>query len=565
MKISLRKYQQFMLGAVGLVMSASSLAAADSVYRYGKIYTMDPNKPTAQAIAIENGTITYVGSNAGVRKHIGRNTNVVNLYASDMIFPGLHDVHQHPLEAGSDRIFCSLNKDQSVQQWLSKISNCAGQNKPWILGHGSLLTKILDDGRSPKQMLDNISTSKPIVIMDMTSHSAWVNSKALNMIGINQNTANPPGGHIGKDSNGNLNGILLDTAGDMAFHAALNNPTNSEKSQDYQGLLWSLKQLAKNGITSVADARVYWKRDYLDAWYKAKNQNKLTVRATLGLWIYPEDSDDFAQIDTLVELYDDSNPMLRVTEVKAYADGLVDNTTAAMKEDYLKEIGVGIDSNNGLNYLEQSRLALYVRELERENFNVHIHAIGDRGVHEALNAIESAANANQNRNIDPRHRLTHLEYVDPVDLPRLKALNVVADMQVSGPWTLPGQSNPVAVELLGQHRHEREIPLREVYDADATLTISSDWDVASLSPFVGMKHALSRGDKSLPNLHAALEAYTINAAWALNQDDIVGSIKVGKKADLTIVDRDIFKTSIANLDKTKVVMTVVNGKIVHEL
>ncbi len=553
--------------ACALIFSLSSslaMAAADTVIRYGKIYTMDPNKPWADAIAIEKGKITYVGGLNGVKKHIGNRTKVINLYDSDFVLPGLHDVHLHPLEAGSDNISCTVDTNKGVANWVKTIKGCANSGSGWLLGSGFYMGTLLEDGRSPVAALDAISTSRPIAIMETTSHAAWVNSKALELIGFNRNTQNPPGGHIGKLPNGKLSGLLMDTAGDMAFHKALNNPGKAQKQKDYEGLLYSLKQIKKNGITSIANGRVYWKRDYLDAWYRALEENKLTARTTLGLWLYPEETNDAAQIQTLASMYDDSNPMLKVTQVKTYDDGIPINTTAAMKQPYLQDLGVGLDSDKGLNYLTENRLTYYISELEKIGFDMHIHAIGDRGVHEALNSIEGAMNINGNIGQDRRHRLTHLEYVSKSDVPRFDELNVVADMQVAGNWTLPGHVSKEEQDLLG-NRIKRQIPMRELYDANATITMSSDWDVSSLSPYIGIMHSLQRGNQSLPNRKAALEAYTINAAYALRQDHLVGSLKVGKRADITIVDRNLLKVPVADIGKTKTVMTIVDGKVVYSL
>ncbi|BFM18432.1 amidohydrolase [Maricurvus nonylphenolicus] len=550
-----------------LILSLSSslaFAAADTVIRYGKIYTMDPQKPWADAIAIEKGKITYVGGLNGVKKHIGNKTKVINLYDTDFVIPGLHDVHLHPLEAGSENIGCAVNTNKGVDHWLKTIKGCAKQGNGWLLGAGFYIGTLLEDGRNPVAALDKISKTRPIAIMETTSHAVWVNSKALEKIGFTPNTPNPPGGHIGKLANGKLSGLLLDTAGDMAFHAALNNPSTAQKQRDYEGLLYSLKQIRKYGITSIANARVYWKRGYLDAWYRAREEGKLTARSTLGLWLYPEDINDAAQVDALAGMYDDSDDMLKVTEVKTYDDGITINTTAAMKKPYLKDLGVGLESDKGLNYLTESRLTYYVSELEKIGFNMHIHAIGDRGVHESLNAIETAMDINGNIGRDRRHRLTHLEYISKSDVPRFDELNVVADMQVAGDWTLPGHVSKEEQELLG-NRIKRQIPMRELYDANATVTLSSDWDVSTLSPYIGMMHSLQRGNQSLPNRKAALEAYTINGAYALRQDHLVGSLKVGKRADITIVDRNLMTVPVKDVGKAKTVMTIVDGKTVYSL
>ena len=551
--------------AFSLLTAASQqlMAAADTVIRYGKIYTVNPAQPWADAIAIKDGVITYVGNNRGVRQHIGYNTEVINLYNQDLVMPGLHDIHMHPLEAGSNNISCTVKSADTVNQWINAIQTCANTGSGWVLGWGFDVNKLLADGRDPKTLLDNISSTRPIAIMEQTSHSAWVNGKALQQIGFDANSNNPPGGHLGKTGSGELNGVLLDTAGDMAFHTALENPTNAQKEEDYQGLLWSLQQIRKNGITSIGNARVYWKRGYLDAWYRAKQEGKLTARSTLSLWLYPEEYNDAQQVQDLISMYDNSDPMMKVTQVKTYNDGITINTTAAMLDNYLQDLGIGVPSTNGLNYVEQNRLGYYVSELEKAGFDMHIHTIGDRGVHESLNAIQAAKDMNGNIGQDRRHRLTHVEFVNDADLPRFDQLNVIADMQVAGDWSLPGHVNNAELALLGQERMDGHIPMRKLYDSNATVTMSSDWDVSSLSPFVGMKHSLQRGNKSLPNLAAAVEAYTINAAYALRQDHLVGSIEVGKRADLTIVDRNIFNIAVDNLDKTKVVMTMVDGNFVH--
>jgi predicted amidohydrolase YtcJ len=553
-----------LIAAAAISFSTLALSAADTVIRYGKIYTMDPAKPWADAVAIDNGEIVFVGSNNGVRKFIGNRTNVINLYSNDMVLPGLHDVHMHPLEQGSDVVNCIVDGKKSVDNWLTAIAQCANTGSDWLLGYGFNISALVEDGRNPAAALDAISSTRPIAIMEQTSHAVWVNSRALELLGFDAGAENPAGGHIGRLANGEPNGILMDTAGDMAFHLALANPTSAQKNADYQGLLWSLKQIRKNGLTSIMNARVYWKREYLDAWYKARNQGKLTARTTLGLWYYPEDTNDDQQIAELTQMFDDSDPMMRVNQIKMYDDGISINTTAAMKQPYLKDLGYGLASNNGLNYLQESRMGYVISELEKVGFDMTIHAIGDRGVHEALNAIEYAQGVNGN-NLDRRHRLTHVEHVDTADMARFDALDVIADAQVAGDWSNPQNHSAAEIELLGHARMDRLFPLKDLHNANATLTLSSDWGVSTLNPFVAMEHALTRGDQSLPNLHTVLEAYTINAAYALKQENLVGSIKVGKRADLTIVDRNLFNTAVKNLSDTKVVMTVVDGKIVYEL
>lgn len=550
-------------GGFGSVVHAAT--KADLVIHNASIYTVDQQRSVAQAVAVKGNKIIYVGSDAGVDKHVGYNTQLINA-KKRLVLPGLHDVHLHPLEAGDESINCTLSIQESLNQHLGKISTCVNQaGNDWVLGWGHALTTLLEAEQDPIFYLDQISTTTPIAIMESTSHSMWVNSAALAEIGFNQHTPNPPGGIIVKNTNGELTGLLLDTAGDMVMHEAFANPTRQDKNNQYQSLLWSLKQLKQNGITSISNARLYWKRGYLDAWKKADRNWQLTVRANMALWVYPEELNDMNQVASLNNMYtDDPNSFLKVNQIKMYSDGITINTTAAMFDNYLKNYGLNIGSDNGLNYFDQTRMTYYISELEKTGYNMLIHAIGDRGVYESLNAIEAAKQINGNLGHERRHRITHVEFVDPQDIPRFAQLDVTADFQVAGDWTLPGNHSHIETELLGTERLENQIPLADIYNTGANVTLSSDWDVSSLSPFVGMMHSLQRNHQSLPNIHAAIEAYTINAAYTMGQENQVGSIEVGKLADLVVLDRNLFETAPNKIKQIKVVTTLLNGEVIYQ-
>jgi predicted amidohydrolase YtcJ len=283
------------------------------------------------------------------------------------------------------------------------------------------------------------------------------------------------------------------------------------------------------------------------------------VRANLGLWAYPQKNDEY-QIQKLKEMYSPDNPncFLKKNQIKVYMDGLLDSTTAAMEQPYLKNLHLpGIPDNRGMNIFDQARLTKYVKELQQfhgnKGFDFHIHAIGDRGVHQALNAFHDS-------HLDStRHRMTHLEQVDPLDISRFKDLNIIADFQVAGNFTLPSSREHIA-ELVGHHRAYNFIPVKSVYDTGATVTLSSDWDVSDLNPFIGLQHAIFRGHQSV-SIKSAIEMYTINAAYAMRQEDIVGSLQVGKHADLVVIDKDILNPSNAgSIYKTRVLQTVLDGE-----
>jgi len=227
--------------------SSAAVAAikADVVIHNAKVYTVDQQGSVAQAIAIKGNKIIYVGSNAGVDKHINYNTQLINA-KKRLVLPGLYDVHAHPLEAGDEAISCVLTPENNLSQHLSKISTCSNNaGNDWVLGWGHDLGTLLSTSEDPKALLDDISTTKPIAIMEVTSHSMWVNSVVLDELNFNRNSTNPPGGVIVKNSAGEPNGLLLDTAGDMVMHKAFENPTRRDKNDHYQSLLWSLEQLKK--------------------------------------------------------------------------------------------------------------------------------------------------------------------------------------------------------------------------------------------------------------------------------------------------------------------------------
>lgn len=527
----------------------------------GKIYTGNPQQKWAEAVVIKDGRISFVGSSADAQGQIAGGMEVVDLQGK-LALPGLHDVHMHPLEAGSDAVSCELKPNTPIASQHEAIRACGKQEtgSAWVLGWGHSLAQLLEAAKTqtPRSLLDSLVADRPAALMEETSHSVWVNSRALALAGIVAATPHPQGGAILKDGRGEPNGILLDAAGDQVFERAF-APTENFAEANYRGLLQGLGEAAKYGITSLADARVYWRRGHLAAWQRAEREGKLSARASLGLWAYPALGDE-EQLAALKAMYsDDPARLLRVNQIKFYVDGILHNSTALLHTPYREffpEVGP-----NGLNYFTEERLGRFVTELERAGFDMHIHAIGDRGVHQGLNAIQAARTQN-GPNATARHRLTHLELVEPADRPRFKALGVIADLQVAGDFALP--QNYAEMEPLIGARAGTMLPLRALWDTGATVTLSSDWDVSSLSPFVGMQHALQLGAQSLPDRESVVQAYTVNAAYALRQEARTGSLEPGKFGDLVIVDRNIFDVPVADIGKTRVLQTILGGKRVYQ-
>lgn len=507
---------------------------------------------------VENGVIKFVGSNDEAKKIAAKNVETIDLKGK-MMLPGIHDVHTHPLEAMSDFAgTCELDSQETdAENFVDELVKCQDEQLAtnWVLGSGHSVFTLLDAKRPPVEILDEAIPDKPAVIMEETSHSIWVNSKALALAKIDKNTPNPQGGVIVKDKKtGKPTGILFDAAGDLVMDLAW-LPTKEIKELNYQGLLKSLKEMNKFGITSVVEGRTYWKREFQDAWLRAEKENKLTVRAILSLWAYPLMNDD-EQIAKLKTLYrNNPNELVRISQVKVYSDGILINSTAAMLEPYKKTLGE-IPSKNGLNYFTEQRMTKYVAELEKVGFDFHIHAIGDRGVREALNAVEKSQTEKG------RHRLTHLEIVNPKDFSRFAKSNITADMQVAGDFTNP--KNWKENEFLIGERTKNFIPLKSLFDAGARITLSSDWDVSGLNPFVGMQNALTRNPQNLSDLQTVIKAYTLNAAYTMRQETTVGAIEVGKQADLVVIDQNLFEIPVEQISKTKVLQTFLKGEKVYQ-
>lgn len=558
-------------GAQAQTSNTNNSANQDSrqLWLNGEIYTVNKAQPWAEAMVIENGQLLFVGSEVEAKTWVNASTQIHNLQGKTVL-PGLHDVHLHPLEAASEEIQCVLDSSKSISAWVNNIKVCGQQNPQaaddeWLLGWGHSILTLVESNTDPRLLLDALNESRPIAIMEETSHSVWVNSKALELLELDGVIAeqNIEGGAVLLNAQGKSTGILLDGAGDLAFDLAMAE-TPERLERNYQSLLAGLDEVAKNGITSIVDARIYWQRGYLKAWQRARTENTLTARSVLSLWAYPN-IDDEQQIKHLTSLFEnDVESLLRINQIKFYSDGITHNATSALLAPYKANAYYEEVGSMGLNYFDQQRLTHYITELDKVGFNMHIHAIGDRAVRESLNAIEAAQLENNTaaNKVPGRHRLTHVEMIAESDKKRFSELNVIADFQLAGEFTHP--ENFVEMEPLIGARAHAQLPVRDIYDTGAVVTLSSDWDVSSLSPFVGMQNALTRGAQSLPDLAAVIEAYTINGAYVMDQEHITGSLEKGKEADFIVIDQNPFKIPVDKISEIKVLKTILAGEIVYQ-
>lgn len=530
-------------------------ATSEVLYHNGAIYTLNTNQVWAEAMLVREGTIVFIGEETEAEAMASADATFVNLRGG-FVMPGIHDVHLHPLEAATENFqFILDDQIEDAEDYIPAIRRASNDNPGtgWLLGWGHWIDVPLSANRLPKEILDEVSTERPIAVMEQTSHSVWCNSKALELMEINSTTPNPPGGIIMRD-NGEANGLLIDNAGNLLIDLAL-APSPERAQADYDGLInFALPELVKHGITSICDARTYWKRDHHLVWQRVADEERLTVRANLGLWAYPDET-DAEQIKTLRSLYrNDPSSLLKINQIKLYSDGIIHNTTSAMHDDFLIDY-FGLPTNNGLNYFTEERMAAYISALENQGFDFHIHAIGNRGVHEALNAIQQAGGG------QGRHRLTHVEYVDREDYGRFAELNVTADAQVAGDFTQPAAWSDNDY-LVSATLNQQIIPIKSLVENGARLTLSSDWDVSTVNPFVGIQNAVTRSPQNI-SLEAALKAYTLDAAYVMRQEDKVGSLEVGKEADFILLDQNPFEIPTERIHSITVLETYLRGVRVY--
>lgn len=542
-----------------LIISPTVLAVepADIILTNAKIYGYN----NADTIAIHEGNIMFVGKAVAANIYRDKKTEFIDLEQA-YVMPGFIDNHNHVFEAASDAgSQCELDAYASLEEQIPYLKACSKKtdSNSWLLGYGFSLSAILneDNRYTPLEVIDRIFPNQPVVLMEQTSHSMWVNSAALKAAGISKNSSEPQGGKILKnEETGELNGILFDNAGDIIMEMAWNSLKN-KFAQSYDGLLTGLEESAAHGITTIGDGRLYWKRGWYDVWQQAEKDNDLTARVSLRPWIYPTES-MAPQLTFLNKVHSsDKSRLLLVNQVKMYSDGIIINGTAKTLTPYLDTYIP--DEPYGINYIPPAQMKSWLDALDKIGYSAHIHAIGDGAVRESLNAIEHVRNQGSKK----PYTLTHVELVDIKDLPRFEKLGVTADFQVGADYVVQHE-HQWAEAFIGAKRANALMVPRAVFDTGANVTLSSDWNVNDINPLVSIANSLKMGKTGLSDVYSAINAYTINAAKSLGISDITGSIAIGKSADFAILERDITHLAAGDIADTKIIMTMLQGDIVYD-
>jgi predicted amidohydrolase YtcJ len=546
-------------------MSRSIGSHADLILTGGSVVTMDAVRRTANAVAIRDGHIAAVGSDAEVRALAGPRTRQIDL-AGRSLMPSFQDAHVHPSMAGIGLLRCPLHElPHTLEAYLGAIDQYA-QSHPqadWILGDGWYMDAF-PGGTPPREALDRVVPDRPAFFVNRDGHGAWVNSRALELAGLTADSPDPPDGRIEREPDGAPSGTLHEGAMER-FKRLVPEPTLEERAE---GLELAQDRLLRLGITAWQDA---WVDDEdFEAYLLLAGQGRLIARATACHWWHREEGDE--QIERFVERRErGAIGRLRANTVKIMQDGVAENFTAAMLEPYLGPDGLPT-TNRGISFVDPESLKRSVTRLDGLGFQVHFHALGDRAVREALDAIEAARTANGLS--DGRHHLAHLQVVDPADIARFRPLGAVANIQ---PYWACNDRQMVELTLpfLSPERAALQYPFRSLHRAGAIIAAGSDWSVSTPNVLMEVETAVNRvfpEDRSAPpflpeqalDLIDAFAAFTIGSAYVNHLDDVTGSVEVGKLADLVVLDRDVFALDAGPLGEACVLVTLIEGQAVHE-
>jgi predicted amidohydrolase YtcJ len=546
-------------------------AAANLALVNGRVYTMDAARRWASAVAISQGQIVGVGTDEDIRELIGPGTDVVDL-GGRMLLPGFQDAHVHPPSSGYEMLHCNLSEAYSLPEYERIVREYAAAHPDdaWIVGAGWSMD-VFPSGNPPKEPLDRFVADRPVRLWSRDGHSVWVNSRALEIAEVSRDTPDPVDGWIVRDGEGQPTGTLHEGAFEL-----VEKFVPEPSVEDWiDGLRTAQAYLHSLGITAWQDAIVGGHDPTLDTYVSFARSGELTARVVGALWW--DRHRGIEQVEDLIALRERGREgRFRATSVKIMQDGVIENHTAAVLEPYL-DIDGRPTQNHGMSFVEAEDLKAGVTRLDAEGFQVHVHAIGERAVREALDAFEAARAANGPN--DHRHHIAHIQVVHPDDVPRFRELGVVANAQPL--WAVnEGQMLHLTIPFLGPERSAWQYPFASLARSGAMLAMGSDWSVSSANPLWEMHVAVNRtapnayeygggtGEPFLPDeridLPTALAGFTINSAYVNHLDHLTGSIEVEKRADLAVLDRDLFAHPIEEIADASVVLTFVDGERVYD-
>lgn len=538
------------------------MTSADLVLTGGIVHTVDPAQPHADTVAIRDGSIVWVGYAAEAPAWVTDAPDVVGLDGRTVL-PGFVDAHNH-VRLGSDRECVQLAGADSLKTVAERLRDWDHTHPGvgWVEAEGYAYAGLENGAHPTRQQLDAIIPDRPVVVFSYDVHTLWLNTLGLIALGIDE--PHQPFGIAELDATGIPTGFVADFAVMGLSRAGMRALRDrglpwASTDRQYSRLLTSLDHAVACGITTVVEPQN--SPDDIALFERARAEGRLDPRMVLAMFhpptTTPEERKEFARLASV-----HSDARLRVGPLKLYIDDVVEPHTAALHEDYANEPG-----QRGTTYYEPDAFADLVTSLDRDGFQLFVHATGDRGITTVLDAVEHARRTNGAR--DARHQIVHVECLRRDDLPRFASLGVVACMQPrhAGP-DLAGPGHAWA-EAVGESRWHQAWPLRSLKEHGATLAFSSDWNVAEMEPMVGIYSAVTRSPLSggaawqpeeAVSVADAVHGYTMGSAVANFCGHDRGSITVGKLADLVVLDQDPYAVDQAKLADVTVLETWVGGE-----
>lgn len=524
----------------------------------------------ADTVTVHGNSIVGVGRGVD-RDTIGKHTEITDLGGASLL-PGFVDAHAHPVAAGMSALRCDLSGlAHDRQTYLAAIAEYAAANPDdAVIAGAGWYGDAFPGGFPTRQDIDSVVADRPVILTSHDYHGAWVNTRALKLAGITSDTADPAGGRIIRDRDGEPTGVLLDRGGDAV------NALIPEVTPEFmrRALLEAQRRLHSVGVTGWQDAAVgaefFGLKDNFATYVDADEAGELTARVVGALWWEAERGAE--QLGELCARRDRTgHSRFTATMVKVMQDGICENCTAAMLAPYRAVAG----HDTGESFIDPEDLHKVTALLAGERFGVHMHAVGDRAVRECLDALGHAIA--QHPQFDGRHQIAHLDVVDPQDIPRFGRLGVIANIQA-----LWARRDKEIVErklpLLGPDRELWHFPFGSIQRHGGTLAMGSDWPVTDPNPLWAIHtavhrtgthadpHAIGDGVFDTPlqaqegiSLQSAIHAYTAGSAYA-NGQDRTGRIAAGMLADLVVLDQDI--TTATDVGMVQVVQTIVGGDTV---
>jgi predicted amidohydrolase YtcJ len=548
----------------GLIVGAQREDASgpvDLIVTNGKVYRADGRDGFAEAVAVQGNKILRVGSNREIKRLRRAQTVMIDAHGG-AVLPGFNDAHLHFIGGGLALHQLNLLEAttlESVQEAIEAYAS-AHPERPWVHGRGWYYAPF-PGGLPTRQQLDALVPDRPAYLTAYDGHTGWANTKALKLAGITRRTRDPRNGTIVKDARtGEPTGVLKEAAMGL-MRKVLPAPTREDRVQAIRD---AIGEAHRAGITSIQNAS--GTPDDLVLYDELRQVGDLSVRVYGGLSAGPGFSEaDADRFEAIRREYPD-DPLFKAGVVKLMADGVVETHTAAMLAPYANAATTGL-----ANFTPQE-LDRVVALLDRRGWQVMVHAIGDRGIRLALDAFEHAQGANQPPARGRRHRIEHIETIDPADVPRFAQLGVIASMQPYHGVPTPNQTDVWSANL-GEVRSARAWHYGSILSAGGRLAFGSDWPVVALDPWLGLHVASQRTSlDDLPEggwlpaerlpLTRAIDAYTSGAAYASFDDQRKGTLTKGMLADLVILTADIFAPE-ARLQDTAVHMTIFDGRIVY--